>query len=261
MGSSVTRSLRVASGEQRAVSFSRAEIGIAIVGREHLVCGVAPQLTSGAPPVFGMPKRKSVGSSQALHLLPDRVAPHGASQSEFDELWQTLSRCAQSTKTVESTVEGEPPFEVETSLPSYFDYYPALKRRVSEAEQSAAVEIMRQALKFIETGNKAFLKDPASMGIGEVIDLSSDGGAGPEAESEGPARWQVCLGDHGWVDLDDAANALCEKARSERRASAFTFTGFQGMPYMIDIDKLIQKNQASGTVRPLRRTMTNALFG
>jgi hypothetical protein len=178
---------------------------------------------------------------------------------EYDRLWETLSRQKPSTRECESTVPGEPSFVVESHLPSIFDYYPALKRRVVERARTSkeeAVALMHDCMRFIETGDKSHLREPAEMGFGGVVDLTADEDE-PASDAEG--TWQVSLGDEGWADLDNATNKLCEAALKERRRE-FTFTGFQGMQYLINVEKLIQKNCVSGTVRPLRRT-TGALFG
>lgn len=188
------------------------------------------------------------------------MAPKRPHARGYEELYEIMSRCARTTKECESTVEGEPNFTVESVLPSYFDYYPGVKRQVTSSSKAEAVKIMEDFLKFVRTGNKEFLRaDPAELAKGEkvVVDLTSDEQG--EAESEGLVRWQVSLGDQGWADLDDKANEACEKARREKR-STFSLVGYQGMPYTIDLDKSIQKNMVSGTVRPLRRT-TDALFG
>lgn len=180
--------------------------------------------------------------------------------ADYERLWELLSRQKPSTRECESTVPGEPSFMVESNLPSIFDYYPALKRRVVERARTSkgeAVALMQDCMRFIETGDKSHLRDPAEMGFGGVVDLTADDAVEPKSEPDG--TWQVSLGDDGWADLDDATNALCEAARKERRPE-FVFTGFQGMQYLINVEKLIQKNCASGTVRPVRRT-TGALFG
>lgn len=183
-----------------------------------------------------------------------------ADDAEFDRLWEELSKQKPTTRECESTVPGEPSFVVDSHVPSIFDYYPTLKRRVVEharTSKSEAVALMQNFMRFIETGNKSHLRDPSDLGFGGVVDLTAEDEVEPENEAEG--TWQVSLGDEGWADLDAATNKLCEAARKERRRE-FVFTGFQGMQYLINVEKLIQKNCASGTVRPLRRT-TGALFG
>ena len=182
------------------------------------------------------------------------------SDAEYDRLWEQLSRQKPTTRECESTVPGEPSFVVQSHVPSIFDYYPALKRRVVEharTSKAEAVSLMQDFMRFIETGNKSHLRDPTDLGFGGVVDLTAEDEAEPEREADG--TWQVSLGDEGWADLDDATNKLCEAALKERRRE-FVFIGFQGMQYVINVEKLIQKNCASGTVRPLRRT-TGALFG
>ncbi|KAG8460972.1 hypothetical protein KFE25_010723 [Diacronema lutheri] len=181
---------------------------------------------------------------------------------EFESLFERLSRCTPTTRVCESTVEGEPSFTVESILPSYFDYYPALKRQVCAVDRREAILLMNDFIRFVETGDKTHLRDPAEMGIGGVIDLTADDGGDTHehaAESERPGRWQVQLGDSGWCDLDDATNALCEGALRGGRPS-FSFVGFQGMRYTMDVARMVQKNEVSGTVRHIRRT-TDALFG
>eukprot|EP00302_Diacronema_sp_CCMP2436_P036031 CAMPEP_0179985194 /NCGR_PEP_ID=MMETSP0984-20121128/1556_1 /TAXON_ID=483367 /ORGANISM="non described non described, Strain CCMP 2436" /LENGTH=189 /DNA_ID=CAMNT_0021903871 /DNA_START=80 /DNA_END=650 /DNA_ORIENTATION=+ len=186
-------------------------------------------------------------------------------EAAYGELWARFSRNAPSTKEIESTVEGEPSCIVEVTLQSYFDYYPAVRRQVtalSGSSKAEAVDLMRAFLHFLETGSKARLRNPRELGLGVEIDLTADetpAYAVQASENEGAGIWQVSLGEDGWADLDDATNELCEKARRENQA-LFTFTGFTSMHYSIDVEKLVQTNKMSGTVRPIRRT-TNALFG
>jgi hypothetical protein len=210
---------------------------------------------------------ETLGSGRKSQLPPQDAMAAGQDDKDFNELWATLSHHAPTTKECESTVEGEPPFTVETTLPSFFDYYPALHRQISalaSTSKKEAVVLMRACMDFLRTGDKSHLKshlqNPTEMGV--IIDLTDDAddhpAENPEPDEE-PGRWQVSLGDEGWADFDDATNSACECARASNSKS-FSTIGFQGYRYTIDVDRCIQRNESSGTVRPIRRTM-GALFG
>ena len=77
------------------------------------------------------------------------------------------------------------------------------------------------------------------------IDVDADG-----ADDDATFRWQADGGSAGWMDFDDASNAVAERARK----SGATETRFvnQYGSYTLKLDFMVQVNTHTGTTRPVR---------
>ena len=65
-------------------------------------------------------------------------------------------------------------------------------------------------------------------------------------------------GDDGWLDFDEEASSAVEAAHAqfssqEHGIEAVDFTGYGGNRYSVDFNFLVQRNLATGYVRPVRR--------
>lgn len=207
---------------------------------------------------FGQKKRKA----------REKACDDGASRSEdeideYDELFERLSYRQKSVKEIESTDGFTETFAIPTTLPSFFCYYPAAKRRAVELKQGGkpkeAVLLMRACIRFIKTGDKTDItKQLPSFGAGQssqdAVDLSKDG---KDAASAGEPRvmWDVCAGDEGWFEFGPRLSALVDAAYLSGK-KRLEFTGNMGLPYSVDLERMQQKNEMTGTMRPIRRNVT-----
>ena len=202
------------------------------------------------------------------------TSPH----EEFDALFAELSYTKPTRKEIESTESGGASTFVDTFLPSFFDHYPRAKRaakklREEDRDIDAALDLLRagkrllvfpsELRKFESLISRALEgEEAAGTSTGCAITVEVDGND-EDNEGSGTSRcflWQVDGGDHGWLDFDDDANAVCEMAYSRFVSSSdpsppseVSFRGHQGNSYRLNFNFMIQRNTATGMHRPVRR--------
>ena len=91
-------------------------------------------------------------------------------------------------------------------------------------------------------------QDVAASEAGDAaapIDVDADG-----ADDDATFRWQADGGSAGWMDFDDASNAVAERAR-KAGATETRFVNQYGS-YTLKLDFMVQVNTHTGTTRPVR---------
>ena len=149
-----------------------------------------------------------------------------AGADEEARLVDALSEEKPTRKEIESTEPGGAPTVIERTLPSFFDFYPRAKRAYDALKKkgpaAARLELLRACETVLTTGNadamgklvKAALAGEAGDAAAP-IDVDADG-----ADDDATFRWQADGGSAGWMDFDDASNAVAERARKAARPSA-----------------------------------------
>ena len=179
-----------------------------------------------------------------------------AGADEEARLVDALSEKKPTRKEIESTEPGGAPTVIERTLPSFFDFYPRAKRAYDALKKrggaAARLELLRACETVLTTGNadamgklvKAALAGEAGDAAAP-IDVDADG-----ADDDATFRWQADGGSAGWMDFDDASNAVAERAR-KAGATETRFVNQYGS-YTLKLDFMVQVNTHTGTTRPVR---------
>ena len=179
-----------------------------------------------------------------------------AGADEEARLVDALSEKKPTRKEIESTEPGGAPTVIERTLPSFFDFYPRAKRAYDALKKkggaAARLELLRACETVLTTGNadamgklvKAALAGEAGDAAAP-IDVDADG-----ADDDATFRWQADGGSAGWMDFDDASNAVAERARKAGATEA-RFVNQYGS-YTLKLDFMVQVNTHTGTTRPVR---------
>ncbi len=179
-----------------------------------------------------------------------------AGADEEARLVDALSEKKPTRKEIESTEPGGAPTVIERTLPSFFDFYPRAKRAYDALKKkgpaAARLELLRACETVLTTGNadamgklvKAALAGEAGDAAAP-LDVDADG-----ADDDATFRWQADGGSAGWMDFDDASNAVAERAR-KAGATETRFVNQYGS-YTLKLDFMVQVNTHTGTTRPVR---------
>jgi len=202
-----------------------------------------------------------------------------------EQLFQALSFRKPTRVTIEPTVFGAPATTADSTIPSFFCYYPHIKRKVNQfrstGDKARALKWMRQCIVFLATGNKALLVDPDEepqpgteenpiLIEGSISDrmqqkdrdgaiastpipFAGDAGKSQHSEQEERATWQISAGEDGWFDFDPQPNDIIEQSHSSGKKKC-RIVATNGQTYEIQFGFMIQQSLSTGTVRPIRRT-------
>ena len=202
------------------------------------------------------PRKRPAAGAAAGAAPPKKAAPGPGGRDEAARHFAALSRRAPSRKEIESTEPGGAPTVIERTLPSFFDFYPRAKRAYDALKKkgpaAARLELLRACETVLTTGNadamgklvKAALAGEAGDAAAP-IDVDADG-----ADDDATFRWQADGGSAGWLDFDDASNAVAERAR-KAGATETRFANQYGS-YTLKLDFMVQVNTHTGTTRPVR---------
>jgi hypothetical protein len=103
----------------------------------------------------------------------------------------------------------------------------------------------------LRTGNADVMGKLVKAALsGEVGDETAPIDVDAAGADDAVLRWQADGGDAGWMDFDDASNAVAEAARKSGSTEA-SFANQWGS-YTLNLDFMVQTNVATGTARPVR---------
>ena len=157
-------------------------------------------------------------------------------------------------KEVESTEPGGAPTILERTLPSFFDFYPRAKlayEALKNGPAAARLELLKACETVLRTGNADVMGKLVKAALsGEVGDETAPIDVDAAGADDAVLRWQADGGDAGWMDFDDASNAVAEAARKSGSTEA-SFANQWGS-YTLNLDFMVQTNVATGTARPVR---------
>jgi hypothetical protein len=195
--------------------------------------------------------------------MSSKKRPHKSSSSsskkqragaEEDRLVDALSVRKPTRKEVESTEPGGAPTILERTLPSFFDFYPRAKRAyeaLKNGPAAARLELLKACETVLRTGNADVMGKLVKAALsGEVGDETAPIDVDAAGADDAVLRWQADGGDAGWMDFDDASNAVAEAARKSGSTEA-SFANQWGS-YTLNLDFMVQTNVATGTARPVR---------
>ena len=241
--------------------------------------------SAAAPALAAVPAATSISApverlSEPAPPPVKRDAPNAAAVlSPIDasnELYTRLSFRKPTTNILEATVAGGTSMEVASSVPSFFCYYPKLRRKAealrTSGDHAAAAAFMTKCERSLIENNTASLvaeADPlGGASCAQAIDLCDD-----KDEEGGDSQlwtWQVRL-DTAWLDMHPHDSASIEREFVERSrgggcgASAtkakakalFVYRSARasGDEYRVDLDSLRQINTQTHTARPIRRSL------
>mmetsp|Transcript_33159 Transcript_33159/g.102757 ORF Transcript_33159/g.102757 Transcript_33159/m.102757 type:complete len:202 (-) Transcript_33159:38-643(-) len=177
-----------------------------------------------------------------------------AADEEAEALRAALSHRKPSTKEIESTEPGGAPTVVARTLPSFFDFYPRAKRAAERLAGAERLELLRACDAAMRTGKVDEMGERVAAALSDErgqasapIDVDGD----DDESADVTLRWQVDGGDAGWLDFDDASNAVAEDAR--RKGAETADVRNRWGHYTLNLEFMVQINKQTGTARPVRR--------